>query len=123
MADREPWDVLDRDSGKVRVLTRRCATCIFWRDDRSPISEERTDEIIDGNVAAGALLSCHSTLYELYPGTDPAVCAGFWAKHRQQTAAGRMAEMVLGVVRVEPPSDSGDSSGQPAPYLTRHLYR
>jgi hypothetical protein len=101
---REPWDVIDPDCGKVRVLSERCGSCIFWRDDRSAVRPERAAEVIDANVAAGSLLTCHSTLpYGEHPEFGPAVCAGFWARHRQQTATGRMAERLLGVVRVAPP--------------------
>jgi hypothetical protein len=101
---REPWDVVDHNTGKVRVLSRRCGTCILWRDDRSPVSEQRAGEVIDTNVAAGSLLTCHSTLpYGPYPEFGPAVCAGFWVKHGHRTAAGRLAEHLLGVIRVHPP--------------------
>jgi hypothetical protein len=101
---REPWDVLDPDTRHVRVLSQRCDTCIFWPDDRAAVSPSRALQVIDANVAAGALLTCHSTLpYGEHPEFGPAVCAGFWARHRLDVAAGRMAELLLGVVRVDPP--------------------
>jgi hypothetical protein len=100
----EPHDVVDAATGKVRVLKARCATCIFWRDGRSPIGEERTDEVIAANVRAGALLTCHSTLpYGSYRDFAPAVCAGFWAEH-SGVPAGRIAERLIGVERVDPPA-------------------
>jgi hypothetical protein len=106
MADHDPSDVIDRNSGKVRVLSARCATCIFWADDRMHLGQDRIEEVVAANIAADALLTCHSTLpYGWRPDFGPAVCAGFWAKHRHQTAAGRLAERALGVVRVQPPSD------------------
>lgn len=105
-AQRDPSDVVDPESGKVRVLARRCRSCIFWDDDRMHLGEERTREVIDANVAAGALLTCHDTLpYGRYPEFGPAMCAGFWAAHRGEVAAGRLAELVIGTVRVEPPGD------------------
>jgi hypothetical protein len=103
-ARREPWDVLDSDTRQVRVLAQRCETCIFWPDQRAAVDPDRARQVIDRNVAVGALLTCHSTLpYGDHLDFGPAVCAGFWAKHRQQTAAGRMAELFLGVVRIDPP--------------------
>lgn len=106
---REPHDVLDPETRKVRVLARRCKTCIFWDDDRMHLGPERTAEIIDGNVEAGALLTCHSTLpYGEHPEFGPAVCAGFWAEHRN-VAAGRIAERMLGTVRIEPPEEQKDA--------------
>lgn len=101
-----PHDVIDSVTRKVRVLARRCGTCIFWRDHRSPVSNERTDEVIAANVRVGALLTCHSTLpYGPYPTFGPAVCAGFWAAHRG-VAAGRIAERLIGIDRIDPPKES-----------------
>lgn len=102
-ARREPWDVLDPDTRQVRVLAQRCDSCIFWTDDRAAVDPDHARQVIEANVAAGALLTCHSTLPAYNPEFGPAVCAGFWAKHRRQTACGRLAEHVMGVVRVDPP--------------------
>jgi hypothetical protein len=102
-ARKHPSDVLT-DDNKVRVLSRRCSTCIFRRDQ--PFGEARAVEVIEANIAAGALLTCHSTLpYGPHPDFGPAVCAGFWTEHAPSTAAGRMAAGVLGIVRITPPED------------------
>jgi hypothetical protein len=71
---RDPSDVVDSGSGKVRVLSRRCSTCVFRTEGR-----------------------------ELF---GPAVCAGFWARHGMETAAGRIAKHLLGIVRVVPPGST-----------------
>ena len=103
---RHPSDVIDRDSGKVRVLSRRCSTCLFRRDH--PFGEDRAREVIETNVARGALLTCHSTLpYGPYPEYGPAVCAGFWSARGLATAAGRIAARLIGIVRVDPPGKDG----------------
>jgi hypothetical protein len=95
------------DDGRVRVLSRRCGTCLFRRDH--PFGEERAAEVIETNVARGALLTCHATLpYGEHPDFGPAVCAGFWAQHAMATAAGRMARFLLGVTRISPPGQ-GDA--------------
>ena len=89
MTARHPADVLS-DDGKVRVLSRRCKTCITRNGN--PFGPARSAEVIERNIAAGALLTCHSTLpYGDHPDFGPAVCAGFWAQHGLKTAAGRMA--------------------------------
>jgi hypothetical protein len=101
MTARQPHDVIGGD-GKVRVLSRRCGTCLFRPGH--PFGEDRAAEVIEANVARGALLTCHSTLpYGPHPDFGPAVCAGFWARHAMQTAAGRIAQFVLGVTRIKPP--------------------
>lgn len=103
---RHPSDVIDQDSGKVRVLSYRCSTCLFRRDH--PFGEDRAAEVIGTNVARGALLTCHTTLpYGSYLEFGPAVCAGFWSRHGLATAAGRIAERLIGIVRIAPPGGAG----------------
>jgi len=107
---REAADVIGVD-GKVRVLSRRCSTCLFRRDH--PFGADRATEVIAANVAVGALLTCHSTLpYGEHPDFGPAVCAGFWAQHAMSTAAGRMARFLLGVTRIDPPEKSAPEAGK-----------
>jgi hypothetical protein len=92
---------IDRATGKVRVCSERCKSCIFWADGRSAVAPEQAREVIEANLKADATLTCHSTL-----GTDaPAVCAGFWAKHRNDVLAGRIAQMLCGIIRLKPPEE------------------
>jgi hypothetical protein len=97
-------DVIDRETGKVRVLSQRCQTCVFRRD--GPWDSEIVDELIDRNIAAEALLTCHSTLpYGANPDFGPAVCAGFWSLHGMSVLAGRLAMRMRGIIRVKPPGE------------------
>jgi hypothetical protein len=103
-ARKQSHDVIG-DDGRVRVLSRRCPTCVTRKGN--PFGTEKSAEVIERNVAVGALLTCHSTLpYGDHPDFGPAVCAGFWARHAMETAAGRMARFVLGVTRIAPPADN-----------------
>ena len=111
MSSRRATDVIGGD-GKVRVLSRRCDTCLFRRDQ--PFGAGRAAEVIEANVAAGALLTCHSTLpYGAHPDFGPAVCAGFWAQHAMSTAAGRIARFMLGITRIDPPEEGPGSRESP----------
>lgn len=102
-ARKHPADVIG-DDGKVRVLSRRCDSCLFRRGH--PFGERRAAEVIKANVDRGALLTCHKTLpYGPHPEFGPAVCSGFWAAHAMETAAGRMAKVLLGITRIAPPDD------------------
>ncbi|TDC74858.1 DUF4314 domain-containing protein [Actinomadura sp. 7K507] len=77
------------------------------------LGDDRTRQVIDDNLRAGALLTCHATLpYGDHPHFGPAVCAGFWTRHRNQVPAGRLAQLFLGITRVQP--QEGDDPGQPA---------
>ncbi|WP_207939504.1 DUF4314 domain-containing protein [Actinomadura darangshiensis] len=101
--------VLDRDTGKVRVLERRCASCIFRTGDPMHLGDTRTRQVIEANLRAGALLTCHATLpYGPHPSFGPAVCAGFWARHRNDVPAGRLAQLFLGIIRIPPPDPDDD---------------
>jgi hypothetical protein len=79
---RAAGDVIDRGSGKVRVLARQCGTCIFRPGNPCRLAPGRAEQVIAANLRADALLTCHATLpYGAYPGFGPAVCAGFWTRH------------------------------------------
>lgn len=104
---RDPRDVIDAD-GKVRVLRKRCETCVFRPEGREIFGQDRCENVVQQNLDANALLTCHATLpYGPYPEFAPAVCAGFWARHGLATAAGRMARLI-GLVRPMPPEGSDD---------------
>ncbi|WP_395111399.1 DUF4314 domain-containing protein [Actinomadura sp. SCN-SB] len=95
--------MLDPGTGKVRVLERRCGTCIFRAGDPLHLGAERIRQVIEENLRAGALLTCHATLpYGPHPDFGPAVCAGFWARHRNDVPAGRLAQLLLGILRIPP---------------------
>jgi hypothetical protein len=100
----EPGDLIDPQTGKVRVLAHRCYTCIFRPDDPMHLGPERTRQVIQDNLDKNALLTCHQTLpYGDHPGFGPAACAGFWAAHKNDVLAGRLAQLLLGVITVPPP--------------------
>jgi hypothetical protein len=100
---KDPADLIDETAGKVRVLSRRCETCIFWPDDRMALGPERTAEVENENVRKGTLLTCHSTLpYGGHPDFGPAACHGFWTKHGRAMLVGRIA-MWIGILKVDPP--------------------
>lgn len=90
--------------GRIRVLGKTCGTCI----SRSDLAET----VIKRNRDADALLVCHSTLPRgPYPGTPPAVCAAYWARHGEDIAPGRLA-LTVGITRVPPPGQDSPAAGQ-----------
>ena len=77
-----------------RVQRRMCQTCIY-RDD-SPLDIERLEaEIADGHGGFDGHRQCHHT------DKEPACCAGFWAKHRDNFQAGQLAQRLDVVEYVE----------------------
>jgi hypothetical protein len=92
---------IDPATSKVRVNSERCKSCIFWTDGRSAVSPDRAREVIDWNLQADAVLTCHATIDT----SAPAVCAGYRAKHRNDVLAGRIAQIFNGIIRVKPPGE------------------
>jgi len=106
-------DVLDRETGRVRVFRRRCSTCVFRPGNLMHLVPGRLEQLVAENVERGALLTCHQTLpYGVHPELQPAVCAGFWARHGMETPAGRLAR-VIGLARPVPPAARGDRRDTP----------
>lgn len=100
MTRKRAHEVIGGD-GRVRVLAPQCPTCIYGPG--SIVSPERRDEVTAANLAADALLTCHSTLpYGTHPEFEPTVCAGFWARHSRDVLAGRLARLI-GIIRINPP--------------------
>jgi hypothetical protein len=105
---REPGDIIDRETGKARVMAEECSTCIFRPGDLMHLGRDRFRQVVRENLAAGALLTCHQSLpYGEFPDFPPAACRGFWDGYRHRTLAGRYAEIVMGVVEVDPPKKAG----------------
>ncbi len=101
---RDPTGIVGTD-GKVRILRKRCATCVFRKEGKELFGENTIADLIERNVATGALLTCHATLpYGDYPDFGPAACAGFWARFGRATAAGVIAKFLIGIVRPMPPT-------------------
>lgn len=96
-------DVLDQETGKPRVLSEQCSTCVFRPGNLMRLRPGRLRELVDHNRAVGAGLTCHQTLPYADGATDPAWCRGFYNTYPDTTAI-RFAHLVLGgVVEVAPP--------------------
>lgn len=98
---KESWDIIDRQAGKIRILEDKCKDCIFRPGNLMHLEGGRLKEVVDGNLAASALLTCHNTLPGNDAEADPAACKGFWDSYGLQTAAGRYAQFVIGIIWVK----------------------
>jgi hypothetical protein len=68
-----------------RVQRTMCATCIYRPD--SPLDIGKLEgQIADGRGGFTGHRTCHHT------DTQPACCAGFWAKHKDHFAVGQVAQ-------------------------------
>jgi len=76
----------------LRVQKRQCATCIFRRDsplDLNQLLDDVRDPRVDGFFKGHRV--CHHS--------KNAVCAGFWARYRDNFTAGQLAQR-LGLVEL-----------------------
>lgn len=98
-------DVLDTATGRPRLLSEQCSTCIFRPGNPMNLRPGYLKEIVEANVAAGAGLTCHQTL-AAHPGeAPPSWCRGFYDAYGDAVAAVRFARAVMGgVTEVEPPA-------------------
>jgi hypothetical protein len=67
--------ILDRITGRPRMLAEQCSTCIFWPGNRMQLRAGRLRDMVESARRADSFIVCHQTL----PGgrEQPAVCRGF----------------------------------------------
>ncbi len=74
--------------GTLKVQRRRCRTCIYRPD--SPLDLERLEAAVrDEHLGFKGHRVCHHS--------DDACCRGFWERHKEDFAAGQIAQR-LGLV-------------------------
>ncbi|MUL41622.1 hypothetical protein FZ103_10610 [Streptomonospora sp. PA3] len=96
-------DVLDPATGRPRLLSRRCSTCVFHPGNRMHLEPGRLADLVEHNRRAGAGLTCHQTLNSAGTGAPNAWCRGFFDAY-PDTLAFQLARSLLGgVTEVEPP--------------------
>lgn len=79
--------------GAVAVLSEKCRTCVFRPGNLMHLAPGRLRRLVESNLAAGALLTCHDTLpYGPHPEAGEAVCRGFWDRYRERTNVWRVME-------------------------------
>jgi hypothetical protein len=109
--DEEPrFDVGDHHSGRTRLLSRQCATCIFRPGNPMHLSAGRLQQLIADARAAEGYIICHDTLPHYRPGTQPAICRGF--HDRYDTQALQVIRRLWGFLDIEPPP-ADDTTGPP----------
>lgn len=96
--------ITDRTTGRPRVLSAKCRTCIFLPNNKMDLRPGRLKEMVEGSIENGSWITCHSTLeYGPYPDAEPAICRGFYDAHGENSWGIRLAEAVGGCVEVAPP--------------------
>lgn len=96
-------DVIDPNTGKPRLLTQSCTTCVFHPGNPMNLAPGRLKKLIDHNRSIGAGLTCHQTLSYSETGADRAFCRGFYDAY-PDTQVFQIAERLMGgFTPVDPP--------------------
>ena len=80
------------------VMRRRCSTCIY-RKDSSLDLEKLENDVRDKHMGFNGYRICHHQRRR-----GKACCKGFWDHHKDEFAAGQIAQRLKAVVYVEPTS-------------------
>lgn len=70
-------NVADPATGRVRLMERRCGTCIFRPGNRMHLEPGRVKDMVDTCVERQGHVVCHDTLAHNDKGLPGAVCRGF----------------------------------------------
>jgi hypothetical protein len=88
--------------GKVHVLSRECATCIFNPHTR-PVAGSRVAEMVrDTKDTDSATVVCHSTIYR--EAKENAICRGWFDRLADRDPVLRLAQAMGILVEQEPPA-------------------
>ena len=89
---------------KPRLLTEKCATCIFRPGNKMHIRPGRVRSMVTEALQNGGTITCHDTLeYGAAPEFGEAVCRGFYDAHGPRSNLVRIMERLGGFEQVAPP--------------------
>lgn len=93
-------------TGRPRLLSERCSTCVFWPGNLMHLREGRLQELVNDNLRDGGALTCHQTLsYGEHPDVGEAVCRGFYDAVGDRSQIVRIVERLGGYAEVDPPAE------------------
>lgn len=99
--EQRPWPGPFRD-GRVHVLSRKCATCIFRPGNLMHLRENTVEDMVADSIRDGGAITCHKTLTGDVP---PSVCRGFYDVHGQKVQALQVAARLSIIVEDDPPTE------------------
>ncbi len=89
---------LEQAVGQLRVQRRQCATCIYRADSPFDLAALEA-EVRDPHMGFKAHRICHHS--------NDAVCRGFWNRHKDEFAAGQIAQRLSLMAFVDDDTLSG----------------
>ena len=107
-AEEPQWDVGDHHSGRTRLLSRQCATCIFRPGNPMHLTPGRLHQLVTDARTEQGYIICHDTLPDYRPGGLPAICRGF--HDRYDTQALQVIRRLWGFLEADPPAADDTST-------------
>jgi hypothetical protein len=107
MSDLDGGSLLDPRTGRARLLTEQCRTCVGRPGNLMHLREGRLKLLIEDNTGPDALgLICHKTLpYGDHPDFGPAYCRWFYDRYGHLANGIRMFRRLLGFTEIPPPEE------------------
>jgi len=103
-------DITDPATGRSRLLSERCSTCILRHGDKMHLGPEHTAAFVRQAQEQGSYVVCHQTLtYGDHPGFGPAICRGFFDAYATRSLALRLLQAFSRLTEVEPPGPEADA--------------
>jgi len=103
---RNPSSIVDPETGRPRLLSKRCATCIFRPGNQMHLAPGRLRSLVNGALENDTWIPCHDTLaYGPHPDFGEAICRGFYDRFASASAGIRLAEALGGCPEVPPPTN------------------
>lgn len=81
------------------VFKEMCETCVFRPGNQMHLNPGRLADLIQANLNADALLTCHKTTYRQRSAGE-VYCRGFWDRFGSRTNQGRIMAR-LGIPEVD----------------------
>lgn len=107
----EPTPVADLETGEIRVLSRKCDTCVLNpAATAAPLAPGRRKAFVEEVRDDGGHVVCHSTLHPAVPRDYPAaMCRGFVDAYGLPKAAVEAVEHFgAHILEVDPPPKRPD---------------
>lgn len=100
-------DITDPTTGKSRLLTTPCATCIFRAGNPMHLEPGRLAHLVADALTRDRYIICHDTLtYGPHPGYGPAICRGFHDGYRHRSIAIRLMYALDNITEIPPPDQT-----------------
>lgn len=87
-------------SGRPRLLADRCSSCVFRPGNLMHLAEGRLRDLVDSNLDAGAVLTCHATLHR--DDVPEAMCRGFYDAYGEQVNVVRVMRRLAALAGLGP---------------------